>query len=51
LYSARLQAVVTDVISSSNFFVDFSMQVNGNDLSSYLFSKENIPYLRNLVFN
>lgn len=51
LYLARLQAVVTDVISSSNFFVDFVMLVNGVDQNSYLFSKENIPYLRTLTFN
>ena len=51
LYLARLQAVVTDVVGASNFFTDFSMAVNGVQQNSYLFSKENIPYLRNLVFN
>lgn len=51
LYSARVQSVVTDVLDASNFFSDFLVFVNGVQQNSYLFSKENIPYLRNLVFN
>ena len=51
LYSARVQSVVTDVISSSNFFLDFNIFVNGIQQNTYLFSKDNIPYLRNLIFN
>lgn len=51
LYSARVQSVVTDVLDASNFFSDFLVFVNGVQHNSYLFSKENIPYLRNLVFN
>ena len=51
LYSARLQSVVTNVLSASNFFTDFTVFVNGVSQNSYLFSRENIPYLRNLVFN
>lgn len=51
LYSAKVQSVVTDVISSSNFFLDFIVYVNGVPQSSYVFNRENIPYLRNLVFN
>lgn len=51
LYSARIQSVVTDVLDASNFFSDFLVFVNGVQQNSYLFSKENIPYLRNLVFN
>ena len=50
LYMAKLQAIVTDVIESSNYFTSFDMFVNGVSQSSYLFSKENIPYLRNLNF-
>lgn len=51
LYSAKLQSVVTDVIDSSNFFVEFIVFVNGVAQNSFLFSRENIPYLRNLTFN
>lgn len=51
LYSAKIQSVVTDVIDSSNFFLDFIVAVNGVTQNSYVFNKENIPYLRNLVFN
>lgn len=50
LYSARLQSITTDVIDASNFFTNFTMQVNGTSQNSYLFSRENIPYLRNLTF-
>lgn len=50
LYTARLQSIVTDVIGSSNFFTNFTVQVNGVSQNSYLFSRENIPYLRNLTF-
>lgn len=51
LYSARLQAVVTDVLTASNFFTDFNVFVNGVNQLSFLFSRDNIPYLRNLVIN
>lgn len=50
LYSAKLQSITTDVIDSSNFFTNFTMQVNGTSQNSYLFSRENVPYLRNLTF-
>ena len=49
LYSARMQAVVTDVLSASNFFTDFKMFVSGVEQLSYLFSRNNIPYLRNIT--
>lgn len=51
LYSAKLQSVVTDVIDSGNFFSDFIISVNGVNQTSYLFNRENIPYLRNVTFN
>lgn len=51
LYSARLQAVVTDVISNSNFFDAFVMSVDGNIETSFTFDLGNIPYLRNVIFN
>lgn len=50
LYSARLSAVVTDVISSSNIFTNFEMFVNGVNQTSFLFSRENIPYLRDVNY-
>lgn len=51
LYSARIQSIVTDTIDNDNFFQDIDVFVNGNAQSSFLFSRENIPYLRNLTFN
>ena len=51
LYSARLQAVVTNVLTTSNFFTNFVMQVNGVTQQSFSFSRQNIPYLRNLTVN
>lgn len=51
LYSAKLQSVVTDTITSSNFFTEFNVLVNGVSQVSFSFSRENIPYLRNLTIN
>ena len=51
LYSARIQSIVTDTINNDNFFQDIDVFVNGNAQTSFLFSRENIPYLRNLTFN
>lgn len=51
LYSARIQSIVTDTIDNDNFFNDIDVFVNGNAQTSFLFSRENIPYLRNLTFN
>jgi uncharacterized phage protein gp47/JayE len=50
-YSARVQAVITDSISSSNFFTDFFISINGNQQNSYIFERGNIPYLANLIIN
>lgn len=50
LYAAKIQTVVTGVIDSANFFTDLLVNINGVQQTSYLFSKENIPYLRNLNF-
>jgi hypothetical protein len=51
LYAARLQSLVADVLSASNGFTTFDMFVNGALQDSFLFSRENIPYLRNLSIN
>lgn len=51
LYSAKLQSVVTDVLEASNFFTDFNITVQGVGQSSFLFTRENIPYLRDLTIN
>lgn len=51
LYSARLQAVITDVLSASNFFTDFTLLVEGVNQLSFLFTRQNIPYLRDLTLN
>jgi uncharacterized phage protein gp47/JayE len=50
LYSGRLQSVVTDVLSSSNFFTSFDMQVDGVSVNSYEFEGGFIPYLRNVNY-
>lgn len=51
LYSARLSAVVTDILDSGNFFTDFTLEVNGVAGTSFQFTGSNIPYLRNLTFD
>jgi len=51
LYAARVQSVVTDILDNSNFFVNFEMSINGVGQNSFLFSRENIPYLRSITFN
>lgn len=50
LYAARLQSVVTDVLESGNFFTDFVMKVEGVPQTANLFSRENIPYLRDINY-
>lgn len=50
LYDFKLSAVVTDVISSDNFFTGFVMKVNGVGQNSFLFSRENIPYLNSVNY-
>lgn len=51
LYSARVQSVVTDVLGSSNYFTGFDLFVDGVNQISYIFSRENIPYLRDLTIS
>jgi uncharacterized phage protein gp47/JayE len=50
LYSGRLQSVVTDVLSSSNFFTGFVMKVDGVVVNSYEFELGFIPYLRDVTY-
>jgi len=51
LYVAGLQSVVTGVLESSNFFVDFEMLVDGESERSTIFEREKIPYLRNVNYS
>lgn len=51
LYAARLQAVVGDVLSVTNFFTGFVMSVNGNVETFFTFSGANIPFLRNIIYS
>jgi uncharacterized phage protein gp47/JayE len=51
LYAARAQATVTDLIGSNNFFTSFNMSVDGVAQNSFIFSRDKVPYLRNLIFN
>lgn len=50
LYSAALQGIVTDTLEATNFFTDFVVFVNGVSQNNFEFSRENIPYLRNINF-
>lgn len=50
LYAAKIQSILTDVLEADNFFSDLNVLVNGVQQTTFLFSKENIPYLRNLTF-
>lgn len=50
LFSARIQAEVSNILESSNFFQNLTMQINGVTQTSFQFTRENIPYLRNLTF-
>lgn len=51
IYAARLQSVISDVLDTSNFFTGFVLSVNGVDVNSFVFNRENIPYLRNLIYS
>lgn len=50
LYSGRVQSVITDTLSPTNFFNDFVLYVDGVAVTNYTFSLENIPYLRNVNY-
>ena len=50
LFSAKLQGVVTDVLSSDNFFNDFNMLVGGISETSVIFAREKIPNLINVNY-
>lgn len=51
LFSARFQSVISDTLSSTNFFTVFTMSVDGNVVNSFTFSGSNIPFLRNIIYN
>ena len=51
LYASRVQSTVNDILDATNSFTDLIVSVNGVQQNSYLFSRENIPYLRNLIFS
>lgn len=51
LYSGSVQGVVTNSLTSGNFFNVLDLKVDGNTVTSYEFGLGNIPYLRNLIFN
>lgn len=48
LLSAKLSGVVSDVIGSANYFTNFIMLVDGNEVNFFNFALSNIPYFRNL---
>lgn len=51
LYNYRLSGIVQDTIGNGNYFESFQMLVDGNVVSSFLFSRSNIPYFRNLTLS
>ncbi len=51
LNAGRLNGVVSDSLSNSNYFMDFKMFVDGQEESVFTFSFSNIPYLRNVVYS
>lgn len=51
LYAAQIQSITTDVLDSSNFFSSLDLFVDGNAVTSFIFDRENIPYLRTLIVN
>lgn len=50
LFSAKIQSVVSDTIESSNFFNTLDLFVNGVNQITSLFTRGDVPYLRNLEF-
>ena len=50
LFSARVQSVITDSLSTSNFYDSLDLFVDGVNQISFIFDNGNIPYLRNLTF-
>jgi hypothetical protein len=50
LYTAKLQGVVTDVLSADNFFNDFNMLIDGVTQTSFIFAREKIPNLINVNY-
>ena len=50
LYAARLQAVITDVLDSSNFFTDFVVKISGVPMTANLFSGADVPFLNQINY-
>lgn len=48
---ARVQGIVSDSLDNTNYFLDFKMFVDGQQLSTFVFSGSNIPYLRNIIYS
>jgi uncharacterized phage protein gp47/JayE len=49
LYNYKLSNIVSDVLGNSGYFEDFKMSVDGNEVNKFTFSRQNIPYLRNII--
>jgi uncharacterized phage protein gp47/JayE len=48
---ARLQGVVSDSLGNTNYFMNFKMYVDGQEENLFIFSRSNIPYLRNVNYS
>ena len=50
LYSGKMQSVLLETLGANNFYNDFKMFVDGQELNNFTFSLSNIPYLRNINY-
>ena len=50
LYLANLQQVTQSVLTNGNFFTNFAMSVDGVEKNVHTFTREKIPYLRNVNY-
>ena len=50
IFSAKVQSVVSDSLDSANYFETLDLFVSGVNQISYIFTKGDVPYLRNIEF-
>tara|TARA_B100000953_G_scaffold297883_1_gene293561 strand:- start:301 stop:1479 length:1179 start_codon:yes stop_codon:yes gene_type:complete len=51
LTTSKLQGVVSNVIGTNNYFQGMTMSVNDGSFSSYLFQRDEIPFLNEINFS
>jgi uncharacterized phage protein gp47/JayE len=50
LYAGQMQNTISDSLGNNNFFQNFKMYVDGQEVPNFRFSFANIPYLRNINY-